>query len=81
MQCSLDYHFIRAPVQGSFTRAKPIVLKIGPRKRPVVLPPKSISHAPITKRRSIIASNVRDTFPEHPNRAPFAICNYFFPAL
>ena len=78
MQCSLDYHISRAPVQGSFTRAKPIVLKIGPRKRPVVLPPKSISNA---KRRSIIAPNVRDNFPEHPNRAPFAICNNFFLAL
>ena len=77
MQRSLNYHFTRAPVQGSFTRAKPIVLKIGPRKRPVVRPPKSISHAPITKRRSIIASNVHDNFPEHPNCAPFAIFNKF----
>ena len=68
----------RGTSQGLY---KPIVLKIGPRKRPVVLPPKGFSDAPITKRRSIIAPNVRDNFPEHPNRAPFAICIYFFQAL
>ena len=52
-----------------------------PRKRPVVRPPKSISDASITKRCSIIAPNVHDNFPEHPNRAPFTILIIFFLAL
>ena len=32
-----------------------------------------ISDAPITKRHSIIAPNLHDNFPEHPNSAPFAM--------
>ena len=70
MQFSLDYHFSRAPVQGSFTSTKP---KIGPRKWPVGRPQKEFLDAPNTKRRSIIAPNVRDNFPEYPNSSLFAI--------
>ena len=85
MQRSLEYYFNKPSSSASAgavpsessegtNTTKPVVLRIGLRKRPVGRPMNVL----FTKRRSIIAPTARGNYPVHPNSATFAICIFFF---
>ena len=85
MQRSLEYYFNKPSSSASAgavpsessegtNTTKPVVLRIGLRKRPVGRPMNVL----FTKRRSIIVPTARGNYPVHPNSATFAIFKYFF---